>query len=120
MTRIKTEEQYRSILKRVDELLDLVEETTPLSDPNMIELDILSDLVEEYEDKHYPIETPSLIDVIKLRMFEMNLTQVGLAELIGVSASRVSEYLNGKAEPTLQVARELHKKLNISPNIILS
>lgn len=119
MAQIKTEQQYRSLLKRVDELLDLVEETTPLTDPNMIELDILSDLVEEYEDEHYPIGTPSLVDVIKLRMYEMNLTQAKLAELIGVSASRISEYLNGKSEPTLQVAKQLHKKLGISPNIIL-
>lgn len=119
MVKITSQEQYKALMKRVEELLKIVNNNTSLSDPNMIELDILSDLVEEYEDEHYPIGTPSLIDVLKLRMYEMNLTQAKLAELIGVSASRVSEYLNGKSEPTLQVARELHKKLNISPNIIL-
>lgn len=116
---IQNETLYRAIMQRIEELLKIVNNNTSPTDSNYIELDILSEMVEEYEEKHYPIETPSLIDVIKLRMFEMNLNQVKLAELIGVSTSRVSEYLNGKAEPTLQVARQLHKKLNIHPSIIL-
>lgn len=119
MIRIKTEEQYKTLLNRVDELMDLVNENTPETDANVVELDILSDLIEEYEAVHYPIDTPSLVEVLKLRMYEMNLTQSKLAELIGVSASRVSEYLSGKSEPTLQVAKNMHKKLNINANIIL-
>lgn len=116
---IQNEIQYRAIMQRIDELLKVVSNETSPNDPNFIELDILSEMVEMYEEIHYPIDTPSLVDVIKLRMYEMNLTQSKLAELIGVSASRVSEYLNGKSEPTLQVAKQLHKKLNISPAIIL-
>lgn len=119
MTKIKTEAQYQSLLKKVDQLMDLVGEDTPPTDTDYIELDILTDLVEEYENVHYPIGTPALVDVLKLRMYEMGLTQSKMAELIGVSASRVSEYLSGKSEPTLQVARNMHKKLNISPAIIL-
>lgn len=119
MIRIKTEEQYKTLLNRVDELMDLVNENTPETDANVVELDILSDLIEEYEAVHYPIDTPSLVEVLKLRMYEMNLTQSKLAELIGVSASRVSEYLSGKSEPTFQVAKNMHKKLNINANIIL-
>lgn len=53
-------------------------------------------------------------------MAEMNISQKGLAELLGVSPSRVSEYLNGKSEPTLKVARLLHQKLNIDSEIILA
>lgn len=49
----------------------------------------------------------------------MDITQAKLAEFIGVSASKVSEYLTGKSEPTLQVAKNLHQKLNINPYIIL-
>lgn len=116
---IRNEQQYGAIMKRIDELLKVVNNKTSSSDPNFIELDILSEMVEKYEEEHYPISTPSLIDVIKLRMYEMNLTQSKLAELIGVSPSRVSEYLNGKSEPTLQVAKQLHQKLNISPAVIL-
>ncbi len=119
MAQIKTEYQYEMLLKKIDALMDIVNDDTPVTDPNYIELDLLTDLVEEYETEHYPIETPSLIEVLKLRMYEMNLTQAKLAEIIGVSSSRISEYLSGKSEPTLQVAKNIHQKLNINPYIIL-
>ncbi|HLV51677.1 MAG TPA: helix-turn-helix domain-containing protein, partial [Flavobacterium sp.] len=95
MAQIKSEYQYEMLLKKIERLMDIVDDNTPPTDPDYIELDLLTDLVEEYETEHYPIETPSLIDVIKLRMYEMDITQAKLAELIGVSASRVSEYLSG-------------------------
>ena len=52
-------------------------------------------------------------------MYEMGLTQTKLSELLNVSPSRVSEYLSGKCEPTLKVAREIIRKLNIDANIVL-
>ncbi|MGC4129730.1 MAG: helix-turn-helix domain-containing protein [Bergeyella sp.] len=116
---IQNEIQYRAVEKRIEELLELVDDNTPVTDANYIELDLLSDLVEKYEDEHYPIAVPSLQDVIKLRMYEMGLTQSKLSELIGVSPSRTSEYLTGKSEPTLKVARTICQKLNISPEIVL-
>ena len=119
MTKIENEQQYRWALSRVEELLPLVDDNTPLTDPNRIELDLLSGLVADYSDAHYSIGEPSLADVIKLRMFEMGLTQVALAKLIGVSPSRVSEYLSGKKEPTLKQGRALSRSLNIDANIIL-
>lgn len=67
-------------------------------------------------DKGYKV---TLVDVIKLRMYEMGLTQTKLSELLNVSPSRVSEYLSGKCEPTLKVAREISRKLNIDANIVL-
>ena len=119
MTKIENEEQYRWALARVEELLPHVKDDTPLSDPYSIELELLSGLVSDYSDEHYSIGEPSLIDVIKLRMFEMGLTQAALAKLIGVNPSRVCEYLSGKKQPTLSQARTISKKLNISPSIVL-
>lgn len=116
---IKNEIQYKSILNRIDELLEIVSDNTPETDKDYIELDLLSDLVESYENEHYPISTPSLSEVIKLRMYEMNLTQAKVSELIGVSTSRVSEYITGKSEPTLKVARNISQRLNISSDIVL-
>ena len=52
-------------------------------------------------------------------MAEMELNQKHLSEFLGVSTSRVSEYLNGKSEPTLKVAREISVKLNIDASIVL-
>lgn len=87
---IQNEHQYNAIMKRIDELLELVDDHTPTTDKNYIELDILSEMVEKYEEIHYPIAKPSLAETIKLRMYEMNLTQAKVSELIEVSPSRVS------------------------------
>lgn len=118
-TTIENEAQYEWAMKRIDELLPLVNDDTPDDDPNSIELYLLSRLVEEYEDVHYPIGTPSLIGVLKLRMYEMGLSQAALAKKIGVSPSRISDFISGKAEPTMRVGRRISKELNIDPAIVL-
>lgn len=119
MAKIESQVQYEWAVRRVEELLPLVTDETPLTDPNSIELELLSNMVADYSEEHYSIGTPSLMDVIKLRMFEMGLTQSNLAQLLGVSPSRISEYLSGKSEPTLKVGREISRKLNIDANIVL-
>lgn len=119
MTKIENEQQYEWAVSRVEELLPLVNDDTPAGDSNSIELELLSNLVADYSDEHFSVGAPSLIDVMILRLSEMKLTQKGLAELLGVSPSRVSEYMTGKSEPTLKVAREISRKLNIDPAIVL-
>jgi HTH-type transcriptional regulator/antitoxin HigA len=52
-------------------------------------------------------------------MFELRLKQKDLSVLLGVSSTRVSEYLSGKRPITPDVAKNLHKKLNIDAEIIL-
>lgn len=94
-------------------------DNTPTDDPKDIELVLIFNLVGDYEDVHYPIGKPSLIEVLKLRMYEMGLTQAALAKKIGVSPSRICDYMSGKAEPTLQVGRRMSTELNIDPAIIL-
>ena len=111
--------QYEWAVKRVEELLPLVTDDTPLTDPNSIELELLSNMVADYSEEHFAIGAPSLMEVIKLRMFEMGITQSGLAQLLGISPSRVSEYLSGKSEPTLKIGREISRKLHIDANIVL-
>lgn len=119
MAKIENKIQYEWAVKRVEELLPLVDDNTPLTDPNSIELELLSNMVADYSEEHFAIGEPSLTEVIKLRMFEMGITQSGLAKLLGVSPSRISEYLSGKCEPTLKVGREISRKLNIDANIVL-
>ena len=91
MTKIENEAQYEWAVSRVEELLPLVNDETPETDPNYIELVLLSNLVADYSDEHYSLGQPSLIDIIKLRMYEMGLTQAALAKLIGVSPSRICD-----------------------------
>jgi HTH-type transcriptional regulator/antitoxin HigA len=116
---INSKTEYEAIMARVNELVEVVDDDTPQTDKNYIELDFLTDLVVAYEKEHYPIGKPLLPDILKARMHEMNLTQKSLAGILGISAPRVSEYLTGKTEPTLKVARKIHRELNIDANIIL-
>lgn len=118
-TKIENEKQYDWAMNRIDELLPQVTDDTPDDDPNSIELYLLSSLVQEYEDVHFPIGDPTLIDVLKLRMYEMGLSQAALAKRIGVSPSRICDFLSGKSEPTLKVGRRISKELNIDPAIVL-
>lgn len=114
-----TKIQYKVACQRIEELLKLVDDETSVNDKNFIELDFLSELVADYEEEHFPLQNPSLQEILKLRMFEMDINQVKLSEILNVSPSRISEYLTGKSEPTLTVAREIYKKLNIDAATIL-
>ena len=119
MVQIKSEQQYKAACDRINELLKLVGNDTPADDKNMLELDLISDLVADYEEEHYPISAPTLVETIKLRMYEMGLTQTKLAEMLGLSTARVSEIISGKGEPSLKTGREISRKLNIDPAIVL-
>lgn len=55
-----TKEQYGFALNRIEELLPLVMDETPANDKNAIELTLMSEIVESYEKKHFPIEKRSL------------------------------------------------------------
>lgn len=119
MAKIETQAQYEATMARIDELLTLVDENTPLDDKNSVELVLLSNLVADYEDVHYPIKSPALVDVLKLRMYEMGLSQAALAALLEMNQSKISEILAGKSEPTLKQARKMSTILHISPAVVL-
>ncbi len=119
MERIITDAIYKTALERIEELLPLVTDNTPIDDRKAIELKIMSDIVIDYEECHFPIGNPTLADVVKMRLEQESMSQRTFAKKIGVSPSRVSEYLTGKSEPTLKIARNISKILNIEPSIIL-
>ena len=100
-------------------MIDLVNDETPEMDPLMVDFLKISEVTDIYEREHYPIDYPDLKEVIRLRMFELKLKQKDLSTLLGVSSTRVSEYLSGKRPITIEVAKSLHKKLNIDAEIIL-
>ena len=111
---IKSESDYRNSLKRMEVIFDAAIGTVE-SD----EADILAMMIEEYEKKHYRIETPDPIEAIKIRMEEMHLKQIDLAPEIG-GANRVSEVLNRKRKLTVDMIRKLTLKLNISSDILIN
>ena len=119
MKTIQTKQQYDDAIKRIEELYQLTDESTPADDPKMIELDRLGQEVEAYEEIHFPISKPSLLAVMKLRMYEMGITQKRLAEMLHLSPARISGVLSGKYDPSLKTAREISKTLNIDSDVVL-
>ena len=114
-----SKQQYEYALNRIEELLPLVTDETPASDKNAIELTIVSDVVEAYEKLHYPIAKPTIGELISLSIEEKGMTQKQLAKELGVSPSRVNDYISGRAEPTLRRARAICLILGIAPAAML-
>ena len=114
-----TKEQYEFALERVEELLPLVDDNTPVNDKKVVELTMMSDIVIAYEKEHYPIEKPTVAELIELSLEEKGMTQKQLAQEIGISPSRINDYIFGRSEPTLKVARLLCQILNIQPAAML-
>lgn len=111
---IKSEKDYQEALARLEIVFDAKADTKEGD-----EAEILSMLIENYENKYYPIEAPDPIEAIKIRMEELNLKQKDLVGIIG-GKSRVSEILNKKKRLTVEMIRELEKFLNISASILIS
>ncbi|NQX81110.1 MAG: transcriptional regulator [Flavobacteriaceae bacterium] len=110
---IKTEEDYKESLSKLESVFDARIGT---KDSDLA--DILGVLIDEYEKKHHPIEAPDPIAAIKIRMEEMKLKQVDLIPEIG-GKSRVSEILNKKKRLTVEMIRNLAKKLSLSPTLLI-
>ncbi len=104
---IKTEKEYNQALKRLEVIFD-----APIDSQEGDEAELLSILIEKYEDEHYSIESPDPIEAIKFRMEQLDMSNQDLAEVIGYK-SRVSEIFNHKRKLTLKMIRSLHKKLKI-------
>ena len=110
---IRTEEDYQEALNRLELIFDAQPDTKEGD-----EAEILSLLIENYENEHYPIEAPDPIEAIRIRMEEMNLKQKDLVGVIG-GKSRVSEVLNRKKRLTVDMIRELEKLLQISASVLV-
>ena len=112
--------EYKAANKRMEELLALLSDKGKLRKRDHLELDRISDAIASYEEDHYPFQPETLIEMIELRMFQRKLKQKDLARLLGTTPSRISEIMNGKRDLTMDLARELYKKLNVDPKLILS
>jgi len=111
---IKTESDYQLALKRLDKIFN-----EAVGTPESDEADILGVLIDEYEKKYYPIDSPDPIEAIKIRMVELQLKQIDLVNEMG-GKSRVSEVLNRKRKLTVEMIRKLTRKLNLSADILIT
>jgi HTH-type transcriptional regulator/antitoxin HigA len=110
---IKTEKQYQEALKRLEKIFD-----SKKGSKTADELELLSLLIEKYENEKSPIDLPDPIEAIKFRMEQLGYKQKDLAEAIGLK-SRVSEILNRKRKLTLDMIRKLNVTLGIPTEVLL-
>jgi len=109
---LKTEQEYNEACERIYELIHSSENSIEPDSPEGEEMELLSLLVEKYEQENYRLEAPSPIESIKFRMEQMNLNQNDIAPLFG-GKTRVSEVLNGKRALTLKMITLLNRYLGI-------
>jgi len=109
---IKTNKDLEAALLRIDTIIDAVEGSREKE-----ELEIISILVRDYEEKHYPISLPDPIESIKIRMEDLELQPKDLEEIIGGKAA-VSFILNRQRALSKSMIRGLHEKLHIPYEIL--
>jgi HTH-type transcriptional regulator/antitoxin HigA len=112
---IKTEDQYNQALARVYGLMQTeFKENSAESD----ELEVLSILVKEYENEHYPMPSPNPLEAIKFRLDQMGISEKELGKILGYR-SRKSEILSGKRKLSLAMIRKLNEVLHIPADVLI-
>lgn len=119
---IRSEQDYEAALARLSELMDtltaLPSQTAYMNHPDKDEYEVLGDLIEAYENRHYPIDDPSPLEAIEFRMEQQGLTPRDLIPVLG-SRATVSQLLAGERELTMPMARALHEHLDIPAEVLL-
>lgn len=111
---LRTEQDYEAALLRLETLWGARVDT-----PEGDELEILSILVERYEEEHYPMPPSDPVEAIKFLMDQRGLTPRDLEPYIG-SSGRVSEILNRKRSLSMAMVKRLHKGLSIPYESLLA
>lgn len=110
---IRNEEDYQNALDRLEVIFD-----SKKGSEEGDELEILSILIDRYENENFPIGMPDPIEAIKFRMEQMGMKQKDLVEVIGFK-SRVSEVLSKKRKLTLEMIRKLNTSLHIPTEVLV-
>jgi HTH-type transcriptional regulator/antitoxin HigA len=110
---IKTEKDYEYALAEIERMVDAKPGT-----PDGDHLEILTTLVEAYENQHYTIPLPDPVEAIKYFLDSRGLTRKDLELYLG-SRARVSEILNRKRPLSLEMIRRLHQGLGIPADVLI-
>lgn len=110
---IKTKKDYNQALEKLETIFD-AKKGSRAGD----ELEVLSILIEKYEDEHFPVGLPDPVEAIKFRMEQLGYTQSDFAKIVGLK-SRASEILNRKRKLSLDMIRKLHDKLKIPTDVLI-
>ena len=109
---LKTKQEYNEACERIYSLINSSENDIEPDSPEGEEIELISLVIEKYEQEHHQLEAPDPIEAIKFRMEQMNLKQTDIAPLFG-GKTRVSEVLHGKRTLTLKMITLLNRYLGI-------
>lgn len=110
---IKTEKDYINASNRLMEIFH-AEQGTPEGD----EMELLSVLIKDYDDKHYLLPQLNPLEAIKYKMEERGIKAKDLEPLIG-SKGHVSSILSGRRELTLKIAQKLKDYFQLPAEMFL-
>ncbi|MGC9197183.1 MAG: helix-turn-helix domain-containing protein [Syntrophobacteraceae bacterium] len=110
---IKTQADYRAVLEEIERLFDAA-----LNTEEGNRLEILTTLIEAYEDRHFAVPLPDPIEAILYFLESRGLSRPDLEPFIGARA-RVSEVLNRKGPLTIAMIRKLHAGLGIPAEVLI-
>ena len=111
---IHNEKDYRTYLARVEELFD--KKSRSAAENRYLEL--LSVLIERYEQEHDPIVAPDPLDALKELMAANGMSQSALARLLG-SSGITSEILSGKRSLSKTHIKKLAAAFNVSTDLFV-
>lgn len=109
---IQDENQNRYYIAELEKLTSL-ENVTPAQE-KLIHL--LTVLIEDFEEKQYPLPDAGPLDIIRHVMEVHRLRQKDLVDVFGTE-SIVSDVLNGKRELTKEHIRRLSDRFGVSPAV---
>ncbi|NKI26659.1 transcriptional regulator [Arenibacter sp. 6A1] len=110
---IRNEEDYQNALDRLEIIFDAKK-----GSEHGDELEILSILIDRYENEQFPMAMPDPIEAIKFRMEQLGMKQKDLVAVVGYK-SRVSEILSKKRKLTLDIIRKLNTSLHIPTEVLV-
>jgi HTH-type transcriptional regulator/antitoxin HigA len=110
---IKTKADYEAALGEIERLWGAGESTAEGD-----RLEVLTTLVEAYEEAHFPIDLPDPIEAIKFRLEQQGEDQRALIGVIG-NRTRVYEILRRDRPLSLAMIRRLNKQLRIPAEILI-
>jgi len=110
---IRTKSDYAAALREVERLWD-----APEKSPEAEQLEVLSLLIEDYERRHFPIDSPDPIDFLLNVMEWRGLSRKDLEPYIG-SRARVAEVLNRVRPLTLEMIRRLASGLKLPADVLI-
>ncbi|MBS1578856.1 MAG: helix-turn-helix transcriptional regulator [Bacteroidetes bacterium] len=122
--KIRTKKQYEQVMTLIENYITKATEKggfKSLSKKENEELKNLSVLAEQYEDEVLKImPLPVTVEnVVSIKMQELNITQIKLAEMLNVGTAKLSQILNGKRKPDVPFLKAVHEKLGVDGNFIL-